>query len=183
MWNLPATTWRRRAVVTVTVAVLVAANMLTAAAGDEVASELDAPEGYAVEILAGHTTFPDDVAAHFRFNYDEGGARGGTTVRNLSDASTLAAANVEWELGGTSGWHTHPGPVIVAVTEGSVEVTNASDCVARTYEAGEAFVDPGQGNIHVAANASEANPAAATAMFFGIPDGEPATVWVEPVDC
>jgi PhzF family phenazine biosynthesis protein len=50
-------------------------------------------------------------------------------------------------------------------------------------DAGEAFVDPGQGNVHIASNPSTTADAVAYATFLGVPDGEPATVWVAPVDC
>lgn len=151
--------------------------------GDEAETEaVDSPEGFSVEILAGHANFPDDVAAKFRTKYDEGDM--GTIVSNLpQDASNVVFAKVTWAPGGTSGWHTHPGPVIVNVAEGELELINERDCVARTYTAGEAFIDPGQGNIHIASNSSETDQALAYATFLGVPDGKPATVWTEPVDC
>jgi hypothetical protein len=85
--------------------------------------------------------------------------------------------------GGTSGWHTHPGPVIVNVTEGQVIVTNANDCRPRTYGPGQAFVDPGQGNVHIASNASGTDQAKAVATFFGVPAGSPATIMAPPAAC
>lgn len=144
---------------------------------------LDAPEGFGAEVLAPHATFPDDVAVQFEFRYDEPGDRQGAEVSDLPDASTVVVAEVNWEPGGTSGWHTHPGPVVVSIVEGTLEVTNADDCVTRAYEAGEAFVDPGQGNVHIATNASDTEPALAYATFFGVPDGQPGTEHVEPVHC
>jgi quercetin dioxygenase-like cupin family protein len=49
-----------------------------------------------------------------------------------------------------TGWHTHPGPAIVAVVEGSVtyEEAEANRCVDATYLAGEGFVDRGFGHVH-----------------------------------
>lgn len=143
--------------------------------------EVDAPDGFRVtELLAGAATFPDDVSAKFRMKYDGGN---GTIVSNLPrDASNVIVARVAWEVGGTSGWHTHPGPVVVNVTKGTLELVNERDCVVRTYGAGEAFVDPGQGNVHVARNVGDTE-AEAVATFLGVPDGAPATVWVPPVDC
>lgn len=142
---------------------------------------VDGPAGFSVEVLAPHATFPDDVAARFRINYEEGT---GSVVSNLPrDASSVLVARVTWEPEGTSGWHTHPGPVVVSVVEGEVELVNERDCVARTYAAGEAFIDPGQGSVHVASNPSETDDAVAFATFLGVPDGAPATVWVEPVNC
>lgn len=141
--------------------------------------EVDRPSGFSADVLAPHSTFPDEVQARFRVRYDSGGK----LDSRLRDASSVVLARVTWAPGGTSGWHTHPGPVVVTVTEGEVEVTNADDCVARTYRAGEAFLDPGQGNVHVAANPSGSEDAVAYATFLGVPDGEPPTVWVAPADC
>lgn len=145
-------------------------------------SEVDEPEGFSVEVLAPHGTFPDSVAAGFVIDY-EGSDVG--PIRSLLpfDASSVVLAKVTWHPEGTSGWHTHPGPVIVTITEGSLELINERDCVARTYTAGEAFIDPGQGNIHIASNPSTTERAVAYATFLGVPDGEPATIWVEPVEC
>ena len=145
--------------------------------------EVDSPDGFSVtEILAGPATFPDDVSTKFRMKYDGGT---GTIVSNLPrDASTVIVARVAWDVGGTSGWHTHPGPVIVNVTKGTLELVNERDCVARLYGAGEAFIDPGQGNVHVARNVGKTE-AEAVATFLGVPDETPPrpTVWVPPVDC
>jgi quercetin dioxygenase-like cupin family protein len=142
---------------------------------------VDSPSGFGVEILNAHATFPDTVTAKFRMQYEGGN---GSIVSNLMyDASTVVVAKVTWQPEGTSGWHTHPGPVIVSVAEGELELVNERDCVVRTYTAGEAFIDPGQGNVHIASNPSPTEGAVAYATFLGVPDGGPATVWVPPVDC
>ncbi|WP_254537539.1 cupin domain-containing protein [Halomarina litorea] len=174
-----------------TSAVVVGALMLNApvAAGqsrsdDDSATtdEVDEPEGFSVEVLAPHATFPDSVAAGFVVDY-EGSDSGPITSLLPFDASSVVLAKVTWQPGGTSGWHTHPGPVVVTITEGELELINERDCVTRTYTAGEAFIDPGQGNVHIAANPSTTEQAVAYATFLGVPDGKPATIWVEPVEC
>lgn len=143
--------------------------------------EIDSSSGFHVDLLAGHASFPDDVAARFQMKYDGGD---GVFVSNLpQDASTTVFAKVTWDPEGTSGWHTHPGPVIVSVAEGELELVNERDCIARTYSAGEAFIDPGQGNVHIASNPSQSDIAVAFATFLGVPDGAPATVMVPPVNC
>ena len=91
-------------------------------------------------------------------------------------------AEVTWDPEGSSGWHFHPGVAIVNIVEGELEVTWERDCMPRTYEAGESFLDFGE--VHTADNLDDTEGARAYVIFLGIPDGEPATVWVEPPeDC
>jgi hypothetical protein len=56
--------------------------------------------------------------------------------------------------GGSTGWHSHPGPVLVTVKAGALTIVYASDpdCVGRTYGVGESFVDRGDENVHNAFN-------------------------------
>jgi quercetin dioxygenase-like cupin family protein len=58
------------------------------------------------------------------------------------------------EPGGTTGWHTHPGPVLVTVKSGELTLVYADDatCEGRTYRAGESFVDRGDETAHTALN-------------------------------
>jgi quercetin dioxygenase-like cupin family protein len=44
--------------------------------------------------------------------------------------------------GGTTGWHSHPGFAVVAVTKGTGTLY-AADCSAKKYKAGRAFVEDG----------------------------------------
>jgi quercetin dioxygenase-like cupin family protein len=44
--------------------------------------------------------------------------------------------------GATTGWHSHPGFVIISVTQGT-QTLYAADCSARTISAGESFVETG----------------------------------------
>ena len=43
--------------------------------------------------------------------------------------------------GGTTGWHSHPGPVLVTVKAGALTLVYANDptCAGRTYRAGESL--------------------------------------------
>jgi hypothetical protein len=54
--------------------------------------------------------------------------------------------------GGTTGWHSHPGPVLVTVKAGALKLVYANDrsCKGRTYTAGQSFVDRGDENVHTA---------------------------------
>ncbi|MDQ3874464.1 MAG: cupin [Actinomycetota bacterium] len=44
--------------------------------------------------------------------------------------------------GATTGWHRHPGVVIIAVTQGTGTLYS-SDCSSRAYSAGQVFVESG----------------------------------------
>jgi quercetin dioxygenase-like cupin family protein len=56
--------------------------------------------------------------------------------------------------GGTTGWHSHPGPVLVTVKSGALTLVYADDptCQGRTYHAGQSFVDRGDETVHTALN-------------------------------
>lgn len=148
-------------------------------AGDD--ADVDEPEGFGSDALVEYATFADDVAMSVTITYAEGEM--GTREVEMDDGASVVVGEVTWEPGGTSGWHTHPGPVIVSVAEGEIELVNEDDCATRAYSAGEAFVAPGQGNVHVATNASDTDGAVAYVTWLGVPEGEPPTVWVEPPDC
>ena len=56
--------------------------------------------------------------------------------------------------GGHTGWHSHPGPVFVTISAGTMTFYDADDptCSAGTYETGDTFVDRGGGHVHIARN-------------------------------
>jgi hypothetical protein len=58
------------------------------------------------------------------------------------DPTFVRVAKITIAEGGNSGWHHHPGMVIVAVLSGTVKFTN-SDCSSTTHVAGTAFVEGG----------------------------------------
>jgi len=57
----------------------------------------------------------------------------------------------DYQPGGSTGWHTHPGPVFVTVLEGELTFYEAHDktCTGRTVTAGEGYVDTGHGHIAI----------------------------------
>jgi quercetin dioxygenase-like cupin family protein len=56
--------------------------------------------------------------------------------------------------GGTTGWHSHPGPSLILVTAGTVTnyASDAPNCAPETYTAGQGFVDPGGSDVHMLRN-------------------------------
>jgi quercetin dioxygenase-like cupin family protein len=72
-------------------------------------------------------------------------------------SSDLYVQQNTWQPGGSTGWHTHPGPSFVIVTQGSVTTYEGDDrkCTPHVYTAGtpdNAFVDPGGGHVHLIRN-------------------------------
>jgi len=55
--------------------------------------------------------------------------------------------------GGSFGWHSHPGPSLVAVKTGALTLYRGDDpdCTPRVFPAGSGFVDEG-GDVHLVRN-------------------------------
>lgn len=56
-------------------------------------------------------------------------------------------------VGGSFGWHSHPGPSLIVVKQGTVTFYRGDDptCTPQPYSAGEALIDSGNG-VHVGRN-------------------------------
>ena len=150
------------------------------AAAPSSASE-EPPPPIAVEPLTPMSEFTDDVSGQLKLKLD-GRA---TDVIGVSDASRTVVAKITLQPGARFPWHTHPGPVVANVAAGELVYVYASDCVDRPYAAGEAFVDPGHGNVHTAVNRTN-DVAVVYATFFEVPPGGPLTITegIEaPADC
>ena len=134
------------------------------------------PGGFTVEPLA-RGDFPDDIDVMFRIKLNRA-----TQVVQVQGPSDALVARITFQPGGSVGWHTHHGPVIVTVASGALSIINASDCVRRIYGAGKAFVDPGQGNVHVGFN-DTAGETVIYATFLDVPRGQPATIPADDPGC
>ncbi|RQG96471.1 twin-arginine translocation signal domain-containing protein [Natrarchaeobius chitinivorans] len=138
---------------------------------------VDEPDGWEMEMLAPHAPFPDELAASFRLEYADDHSGDPITVE-FDDAPTCIVGKATWDENSTTGWHRHPGLALVNMIEGEIVYTWDGDCVPRTYTAGDAWID--HGHVHTA---DSEGGAVAYVMMVGVPAGEPATEWVEPVDC
>ncbi len=71
--------------------------------------------------------------------------------------------------GGTFGWHSHPGPVLVALSKGTLTVFDATrhGCQRSTVTAGDAFVEDGH-HVHLARNEGSV-PVELNATFLARP--------------
>jgi quercetin dioxygenase-like cupin family protein len=82
--------------------------------------------------------------------------------------------------GGTSGWHSHPGPSLILVVAGTVTNYLGDDpgCTPHAYTAGEGFIDPGGGHVHLLRNETSA-PAETIAVQL-LPTGADRRIDVDP---
>jgi quercetin dioxygenase-like cupin family protein len=74
--------------------------------------------------------------------------------------------------GGNSGWHTHPGPVFVLVTQGSVVNYHAKErtCKGTKIVAGQGFVET-PGDTHMVRNEDPSTTAVLFVTFLDVPVG------------
>jgi quercetin dioxygenase-like cupin family protein len=80
----------------------------------------------------------------------------GTTDRDLhlhaQQPSDLVFARVTLQPDGYTGWHTHPGALLVVVESGTLTHYDRR-CHVATYTAGEAFKEPaGRRHVHMGTN-------------------------------
>ena len=123
----------------------------------------------APEPLTQRHEFTDDVSIQVRLK-PSGRSR---EVVNIDDPSRMAVVRFTIQPGVRFPWHSHPGLVLVAVTQGDLVFVYGDDCVQRRYPAGTAFVDPGFGNVHYAFNPT-GDPLVIVATFLGVPDAPAA---------
>jgi quercetin dioxygenase-like cupin family protein len=82
----------------------------------------------------------------------------------------FVTATVNIAPGGTSGWHSHPGVVLVSVVSGSLTFYDAT-CAGSVHGAGSAFVESGD-SPGLVRNESSTTPAVVYATYL-VPAGTP----------
>lgn len=90
-----------------------------------------------------------------------------TKIRSHAKKYDVLVQNLSFAVGGYSGWHSHPGQVIVIVRSGTLTTYNVVEsddddddgedadeiaCKKSVYEAGQVYVDPGRGKVHMVRN-------------------------------
>ena len=82
------------------------------------------------------------------------------TVMSCSSAAPCDSAfqQITISPGGTTGWHTHPGPTWVAVAsgEGTLYHSGVTGCPGHKYAAGNGFFQPGRTDDHTFRNETAA---------------------------
>ncbi len=170
---MKVTTTKRRLVVLV-----IAAAVSTALAGAALATP---PSGIVSSMVWARAAFVDRVDIKFKIRDQHqaepggpksGGGKQGQEVINVRDAQDTVIQQIVIGPGGQTGWHSHPGPAVVLVKAGELTLYSGEDptCTGRTYSAGQAFVDSGQGHVHIARNEGGVN-LELWATYFDVPPG------------
>jgi hypothetical protein len=95
-------------------------------------------------------------------------------------ASDVYVQNNVWALGGSTGWHSHPGHSLIIVTAGAVTAYEGNDpeCKPTVYTQGMGLVDPGGDHVHILRN--EGTVIAQTIAVQLIPAGAGRRIDVVP---
>jgi len=91
-------------------------------------------------------------------------------IKTHSDSDLYVIDN-KFVAGGSSGWHSHPGPSIIFVVAGTVTnyTSDEPGCAPQTYTAGQSLVDPGGDDMHMLRN--EGSVTAETIAVQFLPQG------------
>lgn len=95
------------------------------------------------------------------------------------DPTDLVTQQVTFAAGTNSGWHHHPGVILVLVKSGTVTVHD-EDCQTKAYSAGQAFIEGGTEPMMVSNEGSETAVDVATQVA---PAGSPFRIEDDPPLC
>ena len=127
------------------------------------------PGAGVVGTIMARAGFADPVSIMFRLKDHHAN---GTNVIQVRDAQDTVIQQITFQPNGHTGWHSHPGPALVLVTQGELTLYSSEDqtCTGRTYSAGQAFIDPGQGHVHIG-RASQTQSTVLWVTYFDVPPG------------
>jgi quercetin dioxygenase-like cupin family protein len=97
--------------------------------------------------------------------------------------SNVLTARLDFKPGDSTGWHYHPGPVVVQVVSGSLTLRHAAQgrCITEVVRAGHGFTEQ-PGVVHVAGNQRQ-DPAVVYATFILPPSAPPSVSAPIPAAC
>ena len=122
------------------VAALAAAMALVALAASVAVTKASTPSGVTPTVLA-RGTYPS-----FYVKSSPGPVQFGAFAGSPLD---IVVRRHDYAPGGSTGWHSHPGPVFVTVTQGELTFYEADDptCTPHVVTAGHGYVDTGRGHL------------------------------------
>jgi quercetin dioxygenase-like cupin family protein len=130
--------------------------------------------------IVARASFLDPVDVKFKVN------AGNEEVIHVIEAQDTVMQQIIIGPGGHTGWHSHPGPAVVLIKSGELTVYSADDptCTGRTYLAGEAFIEHGQGLVQFAGNLSPTENVEVWVTYFDVPPGvSPRLDAADPGNC
>jgi quercetin dioxygenase-like cupin family protein len=147
---------------------LMSAVIVAAAVTAVATAVLATPGSGTTGVVAARAAFADVVDLKFSIRDDYRG-RDNIQVRNAGDT---VVQQITFAPGGFSGWHSHPGPAIVLIKSGALTFYDGDDksCTGRTFSAGQALIDAGQGHVHFALNQGTI-PAEVWVTYLDVPPG------------
>jgi quercetin dioxygenase-like cupin family protein len=158
---------------------LVAVVALCAAVGGTTVAGATPGSGVLSGRVLAQGVFQDGLDAKFKVS-----GHHGTQVSRIDGAARAVVQEIVLAPGGHTGWHSHPGPVVVVVRQGPLTLYDGAACgPGRTYASGEAFVDPGQGHLHIARNEGNRSVELVVTYFAPPGTGVPRIDREAPADC
>ena len=117
--------------------------------------------------VVARASFVDPVDIKFKIN------TGSEEVILAPEAQETVMQQIVIGPGGHTGWHSHPGPAVAMIKAGALALYSSDDptCTPRIYLPGQAFVDSGQGHVHLARNLSLTENVEVWVTYFDVPPG------------
>ena len=120
---------------------------------------------------ASQATAPTGTSAQFTYRATFGPLHFDSDSYKLfqKDRQDVVMRQLTIAPGGDSGWHFHPGPTYVLVTQGALTNYHANDptCTGKVISAGQGFIEP-PGDVHIARNEGTV-PAVIVVTFTDVP--------------
>ncbi|HVF39952.1 MAG TPA: cupin domain-containing protein [Gemmatimonadaceae bacterium] len=94
---------------------------------------------------------------------------------HAKDPMSVAVQNLTFQPGGHSGWHSHPGPVFLVVTSGTLTFYESEDpsCSPTVRTVGQVYVESGE-HSHIGRNEGSTTASAVATVFS--PPGLPLRI-------
>ena len=118
--------------------------------------------------LLGRATFGDPSGPPLNIKRDTADWHVQIKAKSALD---LAVQRIVFQPGGQSGWHTHPGPVFIQVTSGTMTFYESDDptCTPIVRTTGQGYLDLGE-HAHMARNETD-EPSENLVVYFAPPGG------------
>src|SRR5580765_2725760 len=130
----PAANRRAMTARTVLLASVAVAGLVTALVRTAMATP---PSNIVSSTVVARASFVDPVDIKLKID------NGSQEVIHAPEAQETVIQQIIIGPGGSTGWHSHPGPAVALIKSGALTVYSSDDptCAGRTYSAGEAFIE------------------------------------------